>query len=113
MVRPAATAADGTDVRFTKKGDSVYAFFLNRPAGNRLTLPGIQSVEGTRIAVLGSNLKTSFQQQGTDVVVDVAGKLAGKLCAGREDYADTLAVGKELARGSFCRYSTRETLDSL
>jgi alpha-L-fucosidase len=74
-VRPAATAADGTEVRFTKKGDSVYAFFLNRPEGNRLTLPGIQSVEGTQVAVLGSDLKTSYKQQGTDVVVDVAGKL--------------------------------------
>ncbi len=74
-VRPSAMGSDGSDLRFTKKGDSVYAFFLHRPQGNTLTIPAVYAREGTQISILGSNAKATYQQQGTDVKLKVDGSL--------------------------------------
>jgi alpha-L-fucosidase len=73
--RPSATAPDGTDVRFTRKGDSVYAFFLARPRGETLTLPSMRAAEGTTARILGTSLAVSISQRGKDLVLASKGPL--------------------------------------
>ena len=68
-VRPYATNADGTDVRFTKKDGSLYVFFLNRPEGDTLRIPGVRAKEGTQVQVLGLRAGNSYKQRDNDVLV--------------------------------------------
>jgi alpha-L-fucosidase len=58
-------------VRFTQKGDSLYAFFLERPEAPRVTLPGAVASEGTAVRVLGAAADTKWEQQGRDVLVNI------------------------------------------
>ena len=74
-LRPSATHADGTDVRFTRKGDILYVFYLKRPAGRSLRVPGVQAAVGTRIGLLGSTARCSLEQQGPDLMVEVEGAI--------------------------------------
>lgn len=75
-VHASATTPDGADIRFTRKGDSLYAFFLKKPAGNSLTVPGVHVKPGSSVAVLGSpQLKTTHSQEGANLKVKVEGTL--------------------------------------
>jgi len=70
-VRASPPAASGPQVRFTHKGDSLYAFFLERPEAPRVTLPGVVASEGTAVRVLGAGADTKWEQQGRDVLVNI------------------------------------------
>ncbi len=73
--KAAASSADGTDVRFTKKGDSLYVFFLSRPSGNQLRVPGVSSRGSARVEVLGGSKDNHVQQTNNSLVIDVKGDL--------------------------------------
>ncbi len=75
-IRPAAVAADGSDVRFTRKADAVYVFYLKRPPGPTLTIPSVFAKDGTAISVLGSDAKATFSQRGPDLLVSLTGAVA-------------------------------------
>ena len=62
-------------MRFTRKGDILYVFYLKRPAGRSLRVPGVQAAEGTRIGLLGSTARCSLEQQGPDLMVEVNGAI--------------------------------------
>lgn len=68
-VRAADKGADGSDVRYTRKGDTLYAFVLDRKLGASFTLPGMQAKQGMRIEQLGGGSCT-WKQQGGDVAVN-------------------------------------------
>jgi alpha-L-fucosidase len=74
-VRASSTSPDGTDVRFTTKGDSLYVLFLSRPAGNALTVPSVRAVAGTAVRILGTTAKASVSQQEKDLVIVTQGGL--------------------------------------
>jgi alpha-L-fucosidase len=76
-VRPSASAADGTEVRFTRRDNSLYAFFLNRPAGKPLTIPGLH-VANASVEILGASSKPAFHQGSEDFVIEPSGPLASK-----------------------------------
>jgi hypothetical protein len=62
-------------VRFTRKGDSLYAFFLARPHGEMLTLPSMHAAEGTTARILGVSSGASVSQRGKDLVLESKGPL--------------------------------------
>ena len=74
-VRASATSSDGTDMRFTKKADSLYVFFLNRPQGTALTIPGAKAAAGTTGHILGGPASTSISQNGSNLVIQTKGNL--------------------------------------
>lgn len=74
-IRASATSSDGTDVRFTHKGDAVYAFYLGGPQTAELTVPAVYAKEGTQVSVLGSDAKVTYTQRGTDLKLKVDGSL--------------------------------------
>lgn len=77
-VRPGAG-----NVRFTRKGGSVYAFMLERPGpGSRVVIPGVIAGEGAKVRALGSDQPVAFQQQGRDLVVTLPTGLAGEYALG-------------------------------
>ncbi|MDQ2839509.1 MAG: alpha-L-fucosidase [Acidobacteriota bacterium] len=73
--KASASAPDGTDVRFTKKGDALYVFFLNRPAGNVLAVPGVKAADATRVEILGGPAETHVRQAGQSLAIHVKGGL--------------------------------------
>ena len=74
-VRPSSAAPDGTDVRFTRKGDSLYVVFLGRPAGNGLTVPSVRAAAGTVVRILPGSTKASISHRGKDLLIETQGSL--------------------------------------
>jgi hypothetical protein len=58
-------------VRFTRKGDSLYVVFLNRPNRNALIVPSVHAPDGTAVQILGMMSKPSISQRDKDLVIKV------------------------------------------
>jgi alpha-L-fucosidase len=80
-VRPSAGTA-GTDVRFTQKGDALYAILLAKP-GATVAIPGLNPKEGSEISALGGGRLEWSRKDGNLVVK--TGQLPG-------EYAWTLKI---------------------
>jgi alpha-L-fucosidase len=74
-VRSSGTAAGGTDVRFTRKGDSLYVFFLSRPESNTLTVPQVRVGDSAAVQILGTTSKASISQRDKNAVIQAHGTL--------------------------------------
>jgi alpha-L-fucosidase len=66
----AANADDGTDIRFTQKGDALYVFFLTRPAGSKLSIHGVQGEAGTKAEILGASAAVSVTTANGGMVLE-------------------------------------------
>ncbi len=79
-IRAAAREADA-DVRFTRKGDAVYAYLLKPTTGNELRVPRVMAAPGSTIVKLGEAGALEWRQAGADVIVKTrhAGPMAGAL----------------------------------
>jgi len=71
--RPWVTAegktATGGQMRFTRKGDSVYAILLDRPERASVTLEGVVAESGSTITLLGQPGPLKWSQSGTNLEV--------------------------------------------
>ena len=67
-VRPEGRTADGIDVRFTRRGDAVYAILLGRPKGARVTLENLTAAPGAAVEVLGAGASV-WKQNGRNLEV--------------------------------------------
>ncbi len=70
-VRASPAGSKGPDVRFTAKGNSLYAFVLEAPKEPQVTIPGVVAAQGTAVRVLGTNADSKFEQRGSDLVITV------------------------------------------
>jgi alpha-L-fucosidase len=68
-VRAEGKTAEGTDLRFTKKGNSVYAILLTKPRELNITLPDLIVDNKTKIELLGSQITISWSQHKRDLKV--------------------------------------------
>jgi len=75
--RPWVTAegrtADGVDIRYTRKGDALYAILMDAPRPGPLVLPGLKPVSGASIQLLGCEGDLSWRQQADRLIIDVPG----------------------------------------
>ena len=75
--RPWVTAegrtADGVDIRYTRKGDALYAILMDAPRPGPLVLPGLKPVSGASIQLLGREGDLSWRQQADRLIIDVPG----------------------------------------
>jgi alpha-L-fucosidase len=76
-VRPSAKTADGADVRFTRKGNALYAFLLARPATPSFTVPGVTAAPGMKVRLLGGG-DLAWKQSASGVIVDAPSALPGE-----------------------------------
>ena len=72
---PGGKAGDGTDVRFTTKGESAYAFVLSRPEHKQFPIPDGLAGDGMRMEKLGNSAPLEWKQNGHDLTVSVSGDL--------------------------------------
>jgi len=67
-VRAAAKSAEGVDLRFTKKDNTLYAFLVNRPEGTTLTIPALRAARGAIISLMGGE-RLEWSQSDRNLVV--------------------------------------------
>ncbi len=77
-----ASAGAAPEVRFTRRGDSLYAFFLDPPKTAQVTIPGVAAAQGTRIRVLGASADCRWEQKGKDVALDLGQSPRGPYALG-------------------------------
>jgi len=80
-VRGSAKTADGAEIRFTQKGDSVYAFLLSRPSGAEVAIPSLRARSGASVTLLGKPDKVRWTQRDGALVI-TPGPLAGEFACG-------------------------------
>jgi alpha-L-fucosidase len=71
-VRASGPAGSSPEIRFTRTDDALYVFFLERPPTPKVTIPAMTASQGSTVRVLGANSASTWQQQGADLVVDIA-----------------------------------------
>lgn len=64
-----AVTDEGIEVRYTKKGMTVYAILLGTPGGRAFTLPSLRLLPYASIRILGSISHATWSQEGRDVQV--------------------------------------------
>ena len=76
-VRASAKSPDGIDIRFTRKGESLYAFLLGRPTGAEVAIPALVAKSDTAISLLGT--EGALRWSNTDGKLVIAtGELRGE-----------------------------------
>lgn len=77
-VRPSASSPESGEIRFTRRGDSVYAFLFQRPNGREIKVPHVIASDGMKVSVLGASESLSYRQQGVDLMVKPPARLPGE-----------------------------------
>jgi len=77
-----ASPGNESPIRFTRKSEALYAFFLEPQQGPRLTIPGVTAPGGMQAQVLGTGLERTWEQKGSDLVVDIANVLPSPYAVG-------------------------------
>ena len=62
--RASGKTGGGIDVRFTRKGDVLYAILLARPEGGEITIGGITPPEDALVSMLGSGYREWSAEDG-------------------------------------------------
>ncbi len=62
--RASGKTGAGIDVRFTRKGDAIYAILLSRPEGGEITIEGITPAEDALVSMFGSGYREWSAAEG-------------------------------------------------
>ncbi len=84
-LRASAEGAGGERLRFTRRGDDVFVFLLDRPAEPRIEIPSLPLAPGSRVRLLGVEGELEWSPAGKDAVIQLPEPLP-------EAPAHTLAV---------------------
>jgi alpha-L-fucosidase len=69
--------SDGVSIRFTQKGDSVYAILLDKPKTRQITIESLWADPGTKIQVLGAGGDLRWSRSGRDLNLTLPEQLPG------------------------------------
>ncbi len=75
--RAEGKTAEGVDLRFTRKGSTLYAILLAKPAARTVTLRNVAARPGSAIHLLGSNDALRWSATGNDLSIDLPATLPG------------------------------------
>ncbi|MCP3984821.1 MAG: alpha-L-fucosidase [bacterium] len=78
-IRAEGTTREGIPVRFTQKGETVYAFLLGRPAGDTVTFVDLPMPEGAILRWLGEAPLAGVERLGSDVRVPLPESRSGEV----------------------------------
>jgi len=68
---------EGVAIRFTRKGDSVYAILLDKPKTRDITIDGLWADDGTKIQMLGATGDLTWSRSGKDLSLTLPEQLPG------------------------------------
>jgi alpha-L-fucosidase len=75
--RAEGKTADGIDVRFTRRGDALYALLLARPTGSSVTLKDVPAPARGRATWLGASGTLATTAEGQDLKIPLPASLPG------------------------------------
>ena len=81
-VRASPSDNNAAQIRFTHKGDSVYAYLLDRPSSPTFTIPGVIAAQNSRVRILGSPADCEWTQKGRDLQVTAKSPIPGNYALG-------------------------------
>jgi alpha-L-fucosidase len=73
--RPEGRTKAGEEIRFTRKGEVVYAILLSRPKEASVAIEDLQPAPGSKIRLLGNEKALEWAQEGVDLVVKLPASL--------------------------------------
>ncbi|MCS7219811.1 MAG: alpha-L-fucosidase [Anaerolineae bacterium] len=71
-VKAEATTPDGVPVRFTQKGDVLYAILLGTPQDRQVVIPGLQAQANTGITLLGNDSPLAWRQEDEGLAITLS-----------------------------------------
>ena len=74
-VRAEGQTSEGLPVRYTVKGDSVYAILLEKPKESKVVIEGVMAEDKTRIQLLGSSQELRWLQAGKALSISLPATL--------------------------------------
>jgi alpha-L-fucosidase len=80
--KASAKAPSGEEIRFTRKGELLYAFVYTRPKGTELVIPAVTARPGSAIHLLGGGAPLTWRQQGPDLAVTLPASIPGEYAFG-------------------------------
>lgn len=75
--RAEGETSDGLRVRFTQKGDAVYAFLLGEPKATTVTIRDLPLKHGATVTLLGASGNLEWVQKAPDLQLDLPSSLSG------------------------------------
>jgi len=87
--RAEGKTTDGLDVRFTRKGETLYVIVLGRPKGDTVTVESLPVVAGSIIQLLGNSSELSWVLNGNNLKINLPA-----------DRPDTVAYSFRISRRS-------------
>jgi alpha-L-fucosidase len=75
-LRAEGRTADGLPIRFTRKGEAVYAILLEQPRGGALVIEDFAAPPDAQITLLGHEAVLPWRAEGTGIVVSLPPALA-------------------------------------
>jgi len=73
--RAEGRTADGSEVRFTCKKDSLFAILMETPASPEVTIQSLRAADGMRVELLGCDKPLEWRQSGADITVQFGRRL--------------------------------------
>jgi alpha-L-fucosidase len=76
-VRPSSRTTEGVEVRFTRKGESIYAILLDKPKASTIVIESLYAAPNTTIELLSAPGSLPWSQKGKDLELTLPGQLPG------------------------------------
>ena len=76
--RAEGKTAEGIEVRFTRKGDTMYAILLGKPAGNSIVVKDVPTPPHGHASLLGTSASLPVLAQGADLQITLPTTLPGQ-----------------------------------
>ncbi len=74
-IRAEGATEDGTELRFTRRGEILHAILLGTPPGEQIKLKGVTAPTGASITLLGRDGDLAWTQEGEDLAVTLPERL--------------------------------------
>jgi len=72
---PEGKTIDNIEVRYTQKKDALYAFLLDKPQGDRITIQSFNIEKNSRIQLLGQEKALDWKQEGEKLTISMTESL--------------------------------------
>ena len=77
-LRSEGKTSDGTSIRFTQKGDALYAVLLDDPKAHEITVESLRLKEGSQVQMLDAGGNLSWAPSGEDLRLTLPNRLPGE-----------------------------------
>jgi len=74
-IRAVGTTQNDTDIRFTRKGDILYAILLDTPEESEIVINNLRAAEKSTVTLLGNDSELEWSRQGVNLKISLPDNL--------------------------------------